>query len=124
MTASRALLILLRICAGIQVVLGVGFWTGHWYQLVNVHRTIGMVYVLTFWIIALLALRVPSLRGLAIGSIIWGVVIAGLGFSQQGILIGEYHWIVRVAHLVIALSAVPLAERMARPVSSMAHASS
>ena len=117
MTASRALLILLRICAGIQVVLGVGFWTGHWYQLVNVHRTIGMVYVLTFWAIALLGMRTPSLRGLAIGSILWGVVIAGLGFSQQGILIGEYHWIVRVAHLVIALSAMPVAERMARPAT-------
>ena len=53
MSASRASLMLMRICAGIQVVLGIGFWTGHWSQFVNAHRTIGMVYVLTLWIIAL-----------------------------------------------------------------------
>jgi hypothetical protein len=41
-------------------------------------------------------------------------VIAMLGFSQQRILIGDMHWIVRVLHLVIGLSAMPLAERLAK----------
>ena len=116
MSASRASLMLMRICAGIQVVLGIGFWTGHWSQFVNAHRTIGMVYVLTLWIIAALAMRAPSLRALAMGSIAWGLVIAGFGMAQQGIFVGDYHWIIRVLHLVIALSAMPLAERLARPV--------
>jgi hypothetical protein len=122
MSASRALLTLMRICAGIQVVLGIGFWTGHWYRLVNVHRTIGMLYVLALWIISALAMRAPSLRGLAAGSIVWGLVIAALGMAQQGILIGDYHWIIRVLHLVIALSAMPLAERLTRPAAVMATA--
>jgi len=122
MPASRALLILMRVCAGIQVVLGVGFWTGRWYQLVNVHRTIGMVYVLAFWIIAALAMRAPTLRALAAGAVVWGLVIAGLGMAQQGILIGDYHWVIRVLHLVVAVSALPLAERLAHPTAVVATA--
>jgi hypothetical protein len=33
--------------------------------------------------------------------------------TQQGLLPGSLHWIVRVAHLVIGLAAMPLAERLA-----------
>jgi hypothetical protein len=114
MDISRLALLLLRIAAGVQVVLGIGFWTGHWTQAIPVHRTIGMVFVLLLWIIAVVALARRANIGLAVFAIVWGLVIAGFGFSQQHILVGSGHWIVRVAHLVIALSAMPIAERLAR----------
>ena len=48
-------------------------------------------------------------------AIVWGVVIAALGFSQQRLLVGDLHWIIRVLHLVVGMAAMPIAERLARP---------
>ena len=32
-------------------------------------------------------------------ALVWGAVVAWFGMAQQGLLIGEWHWIVRVLHL-------------------------
>jgi hypothetical protein len=112
--ATRIPLVVLRLLAAAQITLGIAFWTGHWYSLVSLHRMGGMLFVVTLWVIALLALRAKRAVGLAAFALAWGVVIAGLGFAQQRLLIGDLHWIVRVAHLVISMSAMPLAERLAR----------
>jgi hypothetical protein len=122
MMLRKLLLLLMRIGAGIQIVLGTGFWTGHWYAAVPVHMTNGIVYVLMFWTLATIALFQRRHVGLALFSILWGAVIAMLGFTQQGILAGsDWHWVVRVVHLSIGWSAVSIAERLAgvgRPVAA------
>jgi hypothetical protein len=108
----------MRLGAGLQVVLGIGFWTGHWASAIPAHRTIGIVYVFLLWVLAIVAMVRRANFGLALFAIAWGLAIAGLGFTQQQILIGSSHWIVRVAHLVVSLAAMPIAERLARGASS------
>jgi ABC-type multidrug transport system permease subunit len=105
---------LLRVGAGLQVLVGLTLWTGHGYSMVGMHRAIGVGFVLVLWSIALLSLAARRQIGLALVALLWGFVIAALGFTQQRILIGDMHWIVRVLHLVIGLSAMPLAERLAK----------
>jgi hypothetical protein len=114
MNPSRILLMVLRVAAGLQVLMGIVLWTGHGYSLVGMHRAIGVGFVLVLWSIALLSLAARRGIGLALFALLWGLVIAALGFTQQRILIGDMHWVVRVLHLVIGLSAMPLAERLAR----------
>ena len=118
MGIARWALMLMRVGAGLQVVLGIGFWTGHWAQAIPAHRTIGVVYVLLLWVLAVVAMIRRANTGLALFAIVWGLAIAGLGFAQQQILVGSSHWIVRVAHLVVSLAAMPIAERLARGASS------
>ena len=65
MGLPRILLMVLRAAAALLVILGVGFWTGHWYTLVGVHRTIGMLFVITLWAIAVLAMVQRRAVGLA-----------------------------------------------------------
>jgi hypothetical protein len=115
MNVARISLMLMRVGAAIQLILGIGFWTGHWITAIPLHRTIGTIYVLLLWVIAIVALVRKSNVGLAVFAIVWGVVIAGLGMMQTTLLVGDMHWIIRVLHLVIALSAMPIAERLARP---------
>ena len=111
------LLMFMRIGALIQVVVGVAMWTGHWHSLVDVHRTVGVLFVLALWIIAVIALVQRRSAGLAAFALLWGLIVAALGFMQQGILIGDLHWIVRVVHLVIGMASMPIAERLApKPV--------
>jgi hypothetical protein len=109
---------LLRVGVVLQVMVGITLWTGHGYSLVGMHRAMGVGLVLVLWSIALLALVARQQVGLAAFALLWGFVIAMLGFSQQRILIGDMHWIVRVLHLVIGLSAMPLAERLTRRKAS------
>jgi hypothetical protein len=113
MSVSRSLLMFMRLGALLQVVVGIGLWTGHLYSLVGVHRTVGMLFVLALWIIAVIAIAQRRAIGLATFAIAWGVLVAALGFMQQGILIGDFHWVIRVLHLVIGMASMPIAERLA-----------
>ena len=114
MRFARPLLMVLRALAGVLLVIGVGFWTGHWFGLRSVHMGVGTLFVLVLWSIAGMALRARRANGLAAFAIVWGVLLAGFGASQQGILIGDMHWIVRVVHLAMAMAAMPVAERLVR----------
>jgi len=113
MTVARSLLMFMRLGALLQIVVGIGLWTGHLYSLVDVHRTVGVLFVLSLWIIALIAIAQRRAIGLATFAIAWGVLVAALGFMQQGILPGEFHWVIRVLHLVIGMASMPIAERLA-----------
>jgi hypothetical protein len=115
MGPSRILLMLLRVGAGVQLVLGIGLWTATWPTLVGVHMAVGIAFVLLLWTMAIIALAKRRSPGLAAAALAWGIVIAVVGMTQQGILPGPLHWIVRVVHLVIGLAAMPLAERLAPP---------
>jgi hypothetical protein len=113
MVLSRSLLVVMRVAMAFQVIVGIGFWTGHWSSLVNVHMVVGMLYVLAFWVIAGTAIAQRRATGLAVFAFVWGLVIAAFGMTQQQILPGDLHWIIRVLHLVIAVAALPIAERLA-----------
>ena len=106
------LLMFMRIAALVQVIVGIGLWTGHLYSLVDVHRTVGVLFVVALWGIAAIALVQRRATGLAAFAVMWGVVVAALGFTQQLLVPGDLHWIVRVAHVVIALASMPIAERL------------
>ena len=120
MGVSRGLIVFMRIAMAVQVVLGIGFWTGHWTGLVNVHMAVGALFVLAFWVIAVRA--IPRAKGLSAFALLWGVVILAFGMMQQRILIGELHWIIRVLHLAIGVAAMSIAERLAAKQSIAATA--
>ena len=112
MSISRILLVFMRAAMAVQVIVGIGFWTGHWANLVNVHMAIGSLFVIALWVIA----GIGSARGrpgrLVAFGFGWGVVVLALGMTQQGILVGSLHWIVRVRHLAVGIAAMPIAERL------------
>ena len=113
MGVSRGLLVFMRVAALFQLVVGIGLWTGDLHSMVDVHRTVGVLFVLALWVIAVVAMVYRRAIGLAAFALAWGVLVAGFGFMQQGILPGDYHWIIRVLHIVIALASMPIAERLA-----------
>ena len=121
MRLAKPLVILLRILAPVLLVLGIGFWTGHWAGLIPLHRTLGVAFVLTLWAIAIIVLTVGRARRLlALFAIAWGIVIAALGMAQQRILIGDFHWVVRLVHLAVAMFAMYLAALLTKPVQPSA----
>jgi hypothetical protein len=113
MTGSRVLLTLMRTAGAVQIILGIGFWTGHWYAAVPVHETNGIIYVLLLWTLAVIALVRRRGVGLPVFAILWGIGVAMLGFTQHRILAGsDWHWVIRVVHLAVGVAAMPIAERV------------
>jgi hypothetical protein len=125
MAPGRVLLMLLRLFAAVQVGVGLALWSGHGYSVVGMHRATGVLFVCLLWAIAGLALARRRQVPLATFAIAWGLGIAALGFSQQRLLPGDLHWIVRVIHLAIGMAAMPLAGALVaaeRPVAARAGA--
>jgi len=112
MNISRILLVFMRAAMAVQVILGIGFWTGHWVNLVNVHMAIGSLFVVALWVITGIGAAHGRPGRLVAFGFVWGVVVLALGMTQQGILVGSLHWIVRVLHLVVGIAAMPIAERL------------
>jgi hypothetical protein len=112
MSVSRILLVFMRAAMAVQVILGIGFWTGHWTNLVNAHMAIGALFVIASWVIAGIAAAQGGPARLVAFGFVWGVVVLALGMTQQRILIGDLHWIIRVLHLVVGIAAMPIAERL------------
>jgi hypothetical protein len=121
MPSSRAPLvtvarITLRADFVVLLLLGIAFWTGHLASLVPLHMALGVLFVVALWTVAGSALAARVAPGLAGVAVLWGVLLAGVGASQTRLLVGDLHWVVRVCHLLIALIAMPIAERLSTAV--------
>jgi len=104
---------LIRLLAVVQVTLGVLFWTGNAYQLLQVHTLSGMALVLALWIQAAIAARAGIGFGLPAVAFVWGIVVIALGMTQATLLPGDLHWLIKVIHLLVGLAAVGQAEALA-----------
>ncbi len=114
MKLARNLVLGMRGVAGLQLVLGIGLWLGWWYNgVVEIHRSLGVLFVLSLWIVAGIAIANRRATGVAIAAIIWGLLVAFIGLTQQGMMVGDRHWIIRVVHLLTAIASMPFAERLA-----------
>lgn len=107
---------LLRIAAIEQLISGVLFWSGHAYTFVPLHMAIGSITVIALWTIAVIALVQRVRRGVAVFEIVWGLALAAFGATQAAILIGSMHWIVRVVHLLMAISAMEVGGKLGQAV--------
>lgn len=95
-----------------QLVLGILFWTGHARSLVNTHIAVGLLFVLSLWVLAGLSARAHAPSGLVIGAFAWGVVVVAFGMTQSRLVLGPYHWTVQAAHLLVGIIAMALAGRL------------
>lgn len=102
---------LLRVFFLVNLVLGILFWSGNEPGgLVLLHMLVGIAFVALLWVIGTIAaLRTGSI-GLQVSTFVTGLIIAIVGLSQQQILIGPSHWIVKVIHLLLAVLGIGLAE--------------
>jgi hypothetical protein len=99
-----------RVLGLVMIVLGLLFWSGRSFDLVSVHMRFGEVLVGLLWILAGMGLRAGVRPGLAIGAIVYGLFVVAFGMNMGGFLPGRAHEVIRVAHLLIGLGAIGVAE--------------
>ena len=120
-TTTTVALTVIRLTGLIQIVLGLLFWTGNARDLVSVHMLVGFTLVLTLWVLAALAARAGIDPGFVALALLWGVLVLGLGLTQQRLLPGDGHWVIQVLHLILGLVAIGQGEALA---TRMTHAGS
>ena len=114
--ATLATMWIVRVAGIVQIVFGLLFWSGRALGYIPLHMSVGFVVVVGLWTLALLALVARTGAGLAVFGILWGLALPALGMTQAAILVGPWHWIIRVIHLLMGLTALGLADRLATRV--------
>jgi hypothetical protein len=108
--------------AGLALVLGLIIWIGDAHELIGVHQLLGYALIASLWTLAGIAARLRVRTGIVVGAIAWGVLVLALGWTQEYLLTGSWHWVVLVLHPVISMASVPwgmwLASRIRRNASA------
>lgn len=113
-TTINALDIFVRADGAILVILGLIFWTGNADALIPAHMLLGIALVLALWTLAALAATSGVSLGLVALAFVWGLITPALGLTQTRILPTQGHWIIQVVHLLVGLTAIALAQILAR----------
>jgi hypothetical protein len=79
---------------------------------------IGVVLVLALWAQALLAGLSRARMGLVVLAFVWGLIVVMLGMTQQRLLVGDWHWVIQVLHLLVGLVAIRLGEVLVQAISA------
>ena len=88
----------------LALILGLLFWTGSALNLVSLHMLLGFLAVGALWIIGVAqAFGHSGSWIIALVSIIVGGLMLFLGLTQSSLMMGEFHWVIRVIHLLLGL---------------------
>ena len=110
----RIMIWALRISVLLTLILGIAIWTVKADNLRPVHIVLGILVVLSLWILGFAQASVRGGNwGLAAGAFILGLILPIFGLGQEGLLPGAAHWIIQVFHLLLGLAAIGLGEMIA-----------
>lgn len=97
----------------LAIILGILLWTGNFDNLKGIHTLIGIIVVLSLWVVGLVqGFQNGGSLGLAAATFVVGLALLIVGLFQESWLTGSGspHWIIQVLHLILGLSTIALAE--------------
>jgi hypothetical protein len=101
---------LVRITGVLLLILGLLIWTEGASNLIMIHMLLGVILVISMWVLAGVSTQAGVSIGLAASVAIAGLIVLVLGMTQQSVLPGSSHWIVQIVHLLVGMLAVGSAE--------------
>lgn len=111
----RIMAMILRISALLALMLGMLFWSGYAESLVDAHMLLGLLVVLSLWVLgATLAVTGVGSWWLAGGAFVLAGTMLIFGLIQERLLPGALHWVIQVIHLLLGVSALGLGEIITR----------
>jgi len=106
MNVARPFRIIATIAALVAVAFGMGTYTHA--DFTNIHMLFGLIVALALLILAVIAVFSSGLRRLGAVGIVYAFIVPIFGVTQQMILVGNLHWLVETAHLVVGFGALAL----------------
>lgn len=107
MATVRILTWIARIGGIGALLLGLIVWiTG--INIVTIHMLFGLTLTLSFLIVSIIMVLTGGMRVLGLAGIIYALIVPVFGVTQDALLPGDWHWLIRVAHMLVGLGALPL----------------
>ena len=116
-TSARVLNIMIRVCWGAALALGLAFWLGYARSLTLLHIRFGIGIVLSLWALSVIAWWKTTRHNLALFATAWGLATLVFGMTQIQLMPGPFHWIVEVAHLGVGVVAIALGAQLANAIT-------
>ena len=103
--------IMLRVFGTLALILGLLFWSGNGLNFIAVHMLLGLLVVLLLWIVGVgQAFSKNGSWMLAIGALALGALVIIVGLRQSTLLVGPFHWVIQVIHLLLGVLAVGIGQ--------------
>ena len=114
--------ILMRILMSTRLLAGIGAMTLgllHWFfriSFIEFHMLFGLLLTLTLLSAGIVALFTKGVRALGAIAIGFALIVPVFGITQMQILVGDFHWLIRVVHLLVGVAAVSLTGRICEQI--------
>ena len=93
----------------IALILGLLFWAGAALNLISMHMLVGLLAVAALWVIGIAQAFVKGGNWLiAACAVIVGALTVVFGLYQSSIMVGSFHWIIQVVHLILGVLTIGL----------------
>jgi hypothetical protein len=111
MLAVRILTWIARIAWLGAIILGLLFWiTG--IDLISLHMLFGLTLGLAMIVLGIVLLFRSGVRLLGIAGIVYAIILPTFGLTQTRLLVGNLHWLIQAAHLLVGIGAIALVQVM------------
>ena len=109
MRAVRIISWIARVALMATLVLGLLFWIAQM-SLISFHMLFGLIGVLSLLVLGMVAVFTRGIRLLGVGSMVYALIVPAFGLAQSLILVGNLHWLIQTAHLLVGIGAMALAQ--------------
>ena len=88
----------------LALILGLLIWTAGASNLIQMHMLLGLLAVAALWVIGIgQAVSKGGSWSIAICALIVGAIMVLLGWNQSPLMVGPFHWVIQIVHLVLGL---------------------
>ncbi len=105
--AIRIASIVLSFSGLLALILGLLFWNHRAANLVSLHMLLGFLVVGALWVVGIgQAVFNRGSWPIAACALIIGALLLALGLTQASLMVGKYHWVIQIVHLLLGLTAI------------------
>lgn len=120
MMTTRIIQIIIGIAGLGALTLGLLIWIAN-IDLISIHMLFGLIVALTLLIMSIIAVSTRGMRIWGIVGIVYALIVPVFGLTQFGILIGNLHWLIQTAHMLVGIGAMVLAGIMSARYAKLKH---
>lgn len=119
--AVRIISLIARVALMATMVLGLLFWIAQisflsMFQgsvvlqiMRSIHILLGLTGALFFLLLGIVVAFIKGIRLVGVGGIVYALIMPAFGLTQPLILVGNLHWLIQIAHLLVGIGAMYLA---------------
>jgi len=109
MIAIRIIVWVARVAGVGALLLGLSFWIAQ-IDLISIHMLLGISLALSMIVLGIIMLFMREMRILGASTIVYALILPVFGLTQSRLLIGDLHWLIQTAHLLVGLGALALVQ--------------